>query len=119
MVPDIGWWILVTEYSRSYSNLLVDNGTWVSAPPPLLQKHSSSCSAQLNSTHTMLTGGQFGSDGSSLAQVWLFDWTSQEWQTSKNMTKPWREHHCTSIGGGRVVVAGGTGLQGVGTTDQQ
>ena len=28
------------------------------------------------------------------------------------MTKPRREHHCTSIGGGRVVVAGGTGLYG-------
>ena len=105
----------MTGYSDLLSsNLLKENGTWVSGPPSLAteEDHRSPCAAQLNSTHTMLTGGQFGYDGSSLAQVWLFDWTSQEWKSSKNMTRPRREHSCTTISGGRVVVAGGIGLYG-------
>ena len=113
LVPDIGWWILVTDYNSAYSNLLVDNGTWVSGPSlPTEEELRNPCGVQLNSTHTMLTGGQYGSDGSSIAQVWLYDWSSQEWRISTEMRRARREHSCTAISGGRVVVAGGVGLYG-------
>ena len=123
-VPNFGWWILVQTSSEGYSNLLVDNGTWVvgpSLPTPeefgYSRRPRYSCSSQLNSTHTMMTGGQVGYDGSSLSDVWLYDWSSGQWTVGRNMTNPRRQHLCTSISGGRVVVAGGIGLHGQDLTD--
>ena len=122
-VPNIGWWISVQGSSKGYSNLLVDNGTWVVGPSlptpeefgyPYRPKYF--CSCQLNATHTMMSGGQV-SGGSSLSDVWLHDWSSGQWTVGRNMTNPRRDHLCTSISGGRVVVAGGTGLYGQDLTD--
>ena len=122
-VPNIGWWISVQGSSKGYSNLLVDNGTWVVGPSlptpeefgyPYRPKYF--CSCQLNATHTMMSGGQV-SGGSSLSDVWLYDWSSGQWTAGRNMTNPRRDHLCTSISGGRVVVAGGTGLYRQDLTD--
>ena len=122
VVPNIGWWISV-GYNTAISNVLVDNGTWVVGPSlptpeefgyPYRPKYF--CSCQLNATHTMMSGGQV-SGGSSLSDVWLYDWSSGQWTVGRNMTNPRRDHLCTSISGGRVVVAGGTGLYGQDLTD--
>ena len=120
-VPNIGWWNLHGALGGLplFSNLLVDNGTWIVGPSlPTAEEFGYSsrprkfCGSQLNSTHTMVTGGQVGPSGSSLSDVWLYDWSSGQWKVGQNMTKPRRDHLCTSIGGGRVVVAEGTGLYG-------
>ena len=104
-VPNIGWWISVQGSSKGYSNLLVDNGTWVVGPSlptpeefgyPYRPKYF--CSCQLNATHTMMSGGQVQvSGGSSLSDVWLYDWSSGQWTVGRNMTNPRRDHLCTSI----------------------
>ena len=123
VVPNIGWWISV-GYNTAISNVLVDNGTWVVGPSlPTEEEFGYSsrprkfCGCQLNATHTMVTGGQVGLSGSSLSDVWLYDWSSGQWKVGRNMTNPRRNHHCTSISGGRVVVAGGTGLYGQDLSD--
>ena len=63
----------------------------------------------------MITGGYL--NYYSRAKVWLYDWTEDEWSKGPSLNYARREHMCLSLGQGKVMVAGGTGLYGVVLTD--
>ena len=128
IVPEMGWWILSCDYGfgshgcrQRYmkSELFTPEGTWIPGPEVPYYETSSGptfpshrCSVQLNSSHTMVTGGQLDStaDGSAIADVWLFDWNQEEWSQGPGLAVGRREHRCLALGAGRVMVAGGKGL---------
>ena len=128
IVHDIGWWILSCDYGFAShgcrakymkSELFTQEQTWI--PGPEVPYYNTSlgltfpshrCSVQLNSSHTMVTGGQLDStsDGSAIPNVWLFDWNRGEWSQGPSLALGRRDHNCLALGAGRVMVAGGKGL---------
>ena len=119
-VPDIGWWILECDWlerdvnsisSEVYSST---NGSWVSGPSFIGINGTSTfpgfgfCGAQLNKTHSLLTGGQpFGRWEESVTDVMIYDWTKEEWSKGTPMQSPRARHMCTPFGLGSFMVVGG------------
>lgn len=128
VVPQIGWWVFechesnaICQPNPSSEVYLTGNHTWIHGPTAEGGVYNgyfpgATCIVQLNETFTMVTGGTLSrggsdiGDGSSIADVVLFDWTSHEWRSGPPLQSPRRFHTCTSLGPGRVMVAGGTGL---------
>ena len=121
-VPDVGWWMLQDEsvtHNRIHSYMFTVNNTWIPGPalpdPETYGYYKSPdyfCGVQLNRTHTMVSGGKLGQSGTSISDVWLYDWGTSTWMPGPNMTVPRRGHSCASLPGGSVMMAGGTGLFG-------
>ena len=65
------------------------------------------CTVQLNSTHTMITGGSL--NDVTISDVWLLDWNLKQWSQGPSLLKARRNHKCISLSAGRVMVAGGDG----------
>merc|ERR1711892_785773 len=68
------------------------------------------CGAQANATHSIVTGGKINQGGTSISDVWFYNWISEQWSPGPNMTTPRRGHKCVGMTGGRVMVVGGIGL---------
>ena len=120
-IPNVGWLMLQNGCSGTctHSYIFTVNSTWIPGPDlPDPETYGYSqipynfCGVQLNRTHTMVSGGRVTYDGTSISDVWLFDWERSTWLAGPNMTTPRRSHTCTSLPGGSVMVAGGTGLFG-------
>jgi len=60
----------------------------------------------------MVTGGVINNHGPPLSDVWIYNWMKEEWSPGPNMTKPRQAHRCVGLSRGRVMVAGGDGLDG-------
>ena len=120
-VPNIGWWVLRDDCgggcNHIYSNIYTINQTWVegpSLPDKSMYGYNDTpydfCGTQVNETHTIVTGGKIKQMGTSITDVWFYNWVDKEWVVGPNMTTARRDHRCVAIQGGGVVVAGGTGL---------
>ena len=119
-VADIGWWISECDWphdcdvnsisSEVYSST---NGSWMSGPSYVEINGTTFpgygfCGAQLNKTHSMLTGGQpFGSWEESVTDVMIYDWTKEEWSKGAPMQSSRARHQCTPFGSGSFMVTGG------------
>ena len=98
MVPGIGWWVLTCSGvtgCHEDSKLFAKNNTWIDGPQTPSYNYSNSfhftfpvksCLLQLNSSHTMVTGGRFGD--STIADVWIYDWSNEIWVRGPNMITP-------------------------------
>ena len=120
-VPNIGWWLLKDNCSANcntiHSNLFTNNNTWIVGPTlPDNKSYGydytpfNFCGAQVNATHTMVTGGNINYKGTSISDVWLYNWQKDQWSPGPNMTIARRYHTCVGIPGGGVMVAGGIGV---------
>jgi len=68
------------------------------------------CGTHVNASHTVVTGGQINYDGSTISDVWFYNWEDNSWKAGPHMTIPRRLHDCIGISNNRVMVAGGVGL---------
>ena len=120
-VPGVGWWVYscwitypfgCVEDEPIFSEIFLSNHTWV--PGPELPRYNNSmqynfpadhCTVQLNSSHTMITGGLMGKG--TLTTVWLYDWTRQQWTLGPSLSTARSKHTCITMDDGRVMVAGG------------
>jgi len=117
-VKNEGWWIYEgnDHQGNNIKSYLFDkNQTWKEGPIFPDYGYSDTpyefCGAQVNATHTIVTGGEING-GSSISDVWFYNWEDKSWQPGPNMTIPRRSHTCIGISNNRVMVAGGTGLYG-------
>jgi len=99
-VPDQGFWLVDTGAKES---LLRQNGEWIPGPG-LIHDYDYSCLLQLNSTHSMLTGGV-----ETTAEVWLYDWTASFWYQVEDMQNARGKHVCAGLGDNMAMVVGGEG----------
>jgi len=112
LIVDQGWWVagwLQTDGGgcRSEWTSEVFNGEeWFQGPPhPTGQAPVYSedfCLVQLNSTHSLYTGG-YGT----ITASWLYDWTEGVWTQSGDLNEGRRDHGCAVLDGQGVIVAGG------------
>ena len=124
-IPNVGWWILALKYScgggcNDIRSCLynTDTNTWSQGPSlPTPEQYgyeyvpANFCSALVNETHVMVTGGDHSS-GPPISDVWIYNFLVNEWTPGPNMTRPRKDHSCVGISGGRVIVAGGESLGG-------
>ena len=117
----IGWWIF--EGSNSSEVYSSTRGSWESGPSLVVSDNSdyfpaqSSCTTQLNKTHTMLIlGGAFDPNSSyGVSHVLLYDHTDsgpKVWTYGSPMQSGRVYHSCTSFGEGKVMVSGGIDFYG-------
>ena len=112
-VKNEGWWIYEQNGDGIKSYLFDKNQTWKEGPIFPDYGYSDTpyefCGAQVNATHTIVTGGEING-GSSISDVWFYNWEDKSWQPGPNMTIPRRSHRCIGISNNRVMVIGGYGL---------
>ena len=113
-VVNEGWWIYQDTgvFDHHINSYLFDKDqTWKEGPtfPDSYTPHIF-CGTQVNATHTIVTGGQISYDGSSISDVWFYNWEDNSWKAGPHMTIPRRLHDCIGISNNRVMVAGGVGL---------
>ena len=119
-VKNEGWWIFQDSCygncNEITSYLFDKNQTWKEGPTFPDYGYSYTpyefCGTQVNATHTIVTGGKIQSDGSSISDVWFYNWEDKSWQPGPNMTIPRRGHSCIGISNNRVMVAGGVPVDG-------
>ena len=114
-VKNEGWWIYEQNGDGIKSYLFDKNQTWKEGPifPDYGYSYTpyEFCGAQVNDTHTIVTGGEISDHGgSSISDVWFYNWEDKSWQPGPNMTIPRRSHRCIGISNNRVMVIGGYGL---------
>jgi len=122
-IPGYGWWLFGCNdwhgagcpVDKTQSEIFLDSThMWTDGPKlpqisndSLYQFPGSYCTVQLNSTHTMVTGGQLDFDVGAISEVWFYDWSQDIWVQGPSMEKARRQHTCVNLGEGRVMVAGG------------
>ena len=113
-----GWWIFHDDCSANCNDvksyLLDKNQTWKEGPSFPDYGYSYTpykfCGTHVNASHTVVTGGQINYDGSTISDVWFYNWEDNSWKAGPHMTIPRRLHDCIGISNNRVMVAGGVGL---------
>ena len=97
---------LNTSLSEVYSS---KSNSWSGGPDtPHVLLDPDYCVTQINSSHTMQSGGIMDFDYF-LSDVWLYDWSRDRWSQAASLHSFRKDHLCTSLDGGRAVVAGGVG----------
>ena len=113
-VDGVGWWVGGLEASStssvgcSYdmmSELLTLEGDWIPGPSsPFTDTYPGGvCAVQMNSTHTMLTGGGLGAY---LNSTWIYDWRTFSWTESSSLLEGRASHGCALMGSEVLVAAG-------------
>ena len=106
-IVDKGMWVTgrlqTGDYycSDEWTSEIYTGETWILGPqhPEGYSEHS--CLAEVNSTHSLLTGGYPTKTSS-----WLYDWTAGAWSINK-LNQARYEHGCAVLEGQGVLVAGG------------
>ena len=114
MVVEQGLWITGRRQvgdgscSIEWSSEIFTGEHWVPGPPHPTGSYSSfTCIANLNSTHSLFTGG-FNSTSLYSSETWLYDWRNAVWTKTAPMKSERALHGCTSLRGQGVLVVGGT-----------
>ena len=109
LMADNVWWVagrLQTEDSCSpdeWTSEVFNGEEWFPGPQhPTGGYSSESCLVQLNSTHSLYTGGY-----PTIAASWLYDWTEGVWTKSGDLNEGRWTHGCGVLEGLGVLVAGG------------
>ena len=117
LVVDEGLWITGRRQnilcSSEWSSEIFTGERWIPGPPHPTGSYSSfPCIANLNSTHSILTGGYTNAPLTYSSETWLYDWRNAVWTTTAPMNSGRAFHGCTSLGALGVLVVGGTdGIQ--------
>ena len=75
---------------------------WIQGPQHPNDFSLFSCLVNVNSTHTLYTGGN-----PTFTESWLYDWTAGEWSPTGNLNQGRNVHGCAVLEGQGVLVAGG------------
>ena len=108
-MADNVWWVagrLQTEDSCSpdvWTSEVFNGEEWFPGPQhPTGGFSSASCLVQLNSTHSLYTGGD-----PTWTASWLYDWTEGVWAQSGDLNQGRWRHGCGVLEGQGVLVVGG------------
>ncbi len=104
-----GFWVLggYDGSNRLISSELFQGGTW-SAGPDLPMAMYGMCAVQLDSSRTLIAGGNSDNEAY-LNSTYIYDWTASQWTQVGDMIKSKSQHDCVLTSDGRVISAGGTG----------
>ena len=109
VISDQGWWVAGPhqddDNSCSLSEWTSDIFTgeeWIPGPQHPTGFSWGSCLVNVNSTHTLHTGGH-----PTLTESWLYDWSLGAWTQTGNLNEGREEHGCAVLEGQGVLVAGG------------
>ena len=104
-----GWWLagwLQTEdgfcSESEWTSEIYTGEEWVDGPQQPIGFSAGACLVNINSTHTLLTGGQHN-----VSSTWLYDWTAGVWTSSGELNQGRQRHGCAVVEGQGVLVAGG------------
>ena len=109
LIVDKGMWVTGLledtgngDCSDEWTSEIFTGDTWIPGPQHPADYSLFSCLAEVNSTHSILTGG-YPTQTSS----WLYDWTAGSWSESNELSEGRYEHGCAVLEGQGVLVAGG------------
>merc|ERR1712002_263343 len=106
------WWVYSCEnwssagcepsHPQVSELFMTNNNSWISGP--VLPEYTNTtykipyftCAAQINSTHTMVTGGSLY--GVPISETRIFNWVNYTWSFGPNMTNPRTSHMCINLG---------------------
>ena len=87
----------------SYWNSEIFNGeAWIQGPQHPTGFSWGACLTNVNSTHSLYTGGN-----PSFTESWLYNWSTEEWTQTGDLNEGRQEHGCAVLEGKGVLVAGG------------
>ena len=108
VIVEEGLWISgLQAHNTTWTSELFTGQEWIPGPEHPGTVMTGHCLVQLNSTHTLSTGGYLRDEGS-----WIYDWTAGEWKLSGFLNKERSGHGCAALEGQGVLVAGGAGGDG-------
>ena len=114
LIVDQGWWVTgrlqigdgscsATKTTCGETGVIFTGEEWIKGPPhPIGYSRYYSCLAQVNSTHSLYTGGQ-----RSWTKSWLFPWTEGHWTGTGELNEGRMNHGCAVLEDQGVLVAGG------------
>ena len=109
LVVDEGWWVTGRNQSGDdycpfeWTSEIFTGNEWVPGPGHPQNYSVYSCIVNLNSTHTLYTGGD-----PTWSEAYLFDWIVGDWTPTGSLNAGRLLHGCVNIGAEGVLVAGGT-----------
>ena len=113
LVVEEGWWVVGSlqtgngRCSSEWTSEIFNGDEWIQGPPHPTEYSYDSCLVQLNSTHSLYTGGY-----PTWTSSWLYDWTEGVWTQSGDLNEGRDEHGCAVLEGQGVLVAGGHNSRG-------
>ena len=109
LIVDQGMWVtgrLQTGNNscsvEEWTSEIYTGESWIPGPQHPADSSPNPCLAEVNSTHSLLTGGVF-----SYKKVWLYDWTAGAWSETNQLNRRKWYHGCAVLEGQGVLVAGG------------
>ena len=108
LITDKGLWITGSLQDWNgclplqWTSTIFSGLKWMEGPLPP-KSAGGSCPAMVNSTHSVLTGGD-----PSMTKTWLYDWTADTWTESGELNEGRYGHSCAELEGQGVLVVGGT-----------
>ena len=108
LIVDKGIWVTGTLQTGDYycsdewTSEIYTGESWIPGPQHPENSSTYSCLAEVNSTHSLLTGGK-----PSLRSSWLYNWTSGAWTETNQLNEGRYKHGCVVQEGQGVLVAGG------------
>lgn len=107
LIVDRGMWVTGRLQdgdgcSDEWTSEIYMGDMWIPGPQHPAGYSVYSCLAEVNSTHSLLTGGD-----PMLTSSWLYDWTAGAWSESNELNHGRGEHGCAVLEGQGVLVAGG------------
>ena len=107
-VVDGKWWLTGRVQTgdngcaEDWISEVFNGDEWVPGPEHPTGYSQYSCTVQLNTTHSLYTGGD-----PTKGQTWLYDWTSKTWTESGGLHVHRYAHGCVVLNDQAVLVAGG------------
>ena len=109
VIVDEGWWVTGTLQTEDYyctdssTGEIFTGQNWIPGPTlPGVDHPKGSCVVNLNSTHTMVIGGD-----PARKDAWLYGWSTKEWTRTGSLIQGRWAHGCVNLGDQGVLVAGG------------
>ena len=90
-------------FTNKWVSKVFNGEEWFQGPPdPTGSSADGSCLVQLNSSHSLYTGGK-----PTFTASWLYDWTEEVWTQSGDLNEGRYTHGCAVLEGQGALVAGG------------
>ena len=94
LIVDRGMWVTGRLQTNDdcygeWTSEIYTGETWIPGPQHPAGLSSGSCLAEVNSTHSLLTGGLYTGTSS-----WLYDWTTGAWSESSQLNQGRWGHGC-------------------------
>ena len=117
-VVNQGWWVtgrvqlpectLLSCCSQDqWTSEIFTGDEWIPGPQHPVGFSVYSCLVNVNSTHTLLTGGLSNETDPTMSASWLYDWTAGVWTETGHLNEGRIGHGCAVVEGQGVLIIGG------------